>query len=70
MVESIQSNGYNQPRYRQRTQAEAEIGFWAASIASGLIYKALPSFSNPFLNQMGKEHSNNYINNNINIYNN
>ena len=61
MVESIQSNGYNQPRYRQRTQAEAEIGFWAASIATGLLYKALPSFSNPFLNQMGKEHSNNYL---------
>ena len=61
MVESIQSNGYNQPRYRQRTQAEAEIGFWAASIATGLLYKALPSFSNPFLSQMAKEHSNNYL---------
>ena len=61
MVDSIQSNGYNQPRYRQRSQAEAEIGFLAASIATGLLYKALPSFSNPFLNQMTKEHANNHL---------
>ena len=61
MVESIQSNGYNQPRYRQRSQAEAEIGFWAASLATGLLYKALPSFSNPFLNQVKKEHNNNHL---------
>ena len=61
MVDSIQSNGYNQPRYRQRTQAEAEVGFWVATAATGLLYKALPSFSNPFLNQMAKEHSNNHL---------
>ena len=61
MVDSIQSNGYNQPKYRQRTQAEAEIGFWAASLATAAIYKALPSFSNPFLNQMAKEHANNHL---------
>lgn len=61
MVEAIQNNGYNQPRYRQRTQAEAELGFWAASIATAAIYKALPSFSNPFLKQIGKEHANNHL---------
>ena len=61
MIESIRNNGYNEPRYRQRTQLEAEAGFWAASVASALIYKALPSFSNPFLNQIIKEHSNNHL---------
>ena len=61
MVESIQAYGYNQPRYVQRSQLEAEIGFLAASAASALIYKALPSFSNPFLKQIKKEHSNNHL---------
>lgn len=61
MVESIQAYDYNQPIYRQRSRAEAELGFWAASIATGLIYKALPSFSNPFLKQIEKEHFNNHL---------
>lgn len=60
MVESIQSYTYNQPRYVQRSAAEAELGFWAATIATGLMYKALPSFSNPFLKQMTKEHAKNH----------
>lgn len=53
-----------QPRsyyYKPRSQESAEIGWLLASVASGLVYKLLPSFSNPFLKQMGKEHANNHL---------
>ena len=47
--------------YKPRSQEAAEIGWLLASVASGLVYKLLPSFSNPFLKQMGKEHANNHL---------
>ena len=37
------------------------MGWLLATATSGLMYKALPSFSNPFLKQMTKEHKNNHI---------
>ena len=52
-----QSNYY----YAPQSQDAAELGWILATAASGLIYKALPSFSNPFLKQMTKEHANNNI---------
>ena len=52
------STGYY---YKPRSQESAEIGWLLASVASGLVYKLLPSFSNPFLKQMGKEHANNHL---------
>lgn len=60
MVESIQNYEYSRPRYVQRSAKEAELGYVAASIATALVYKALPSFSNPFLKQMQKEWANNH----------
>ena len=56
--DSENSKGYY---YKPRSQESAEIGWVLASVASGLVYKLLPSFSNPFLKQMGKEHANNYL---------
>ncbi len=47
--------------YKPRSQESAELGWVLASVASGLVYKLLPSFSNPFLKQMGKEHANNHF---------
>ena len=47
--------------YKPRGQESAEFGWVLASVASGLVYKLLPSFSNPFLKQMGKEHANNHL---------
>ena len=47
--------------YKRKNPALAEVGWLAASLATGLIYKLLPSFSNPFLKQMTKEHSKNHI---------
>lgn len=47
--------------YEQRNPLSAELGWILATTASGLVYKALPSFSNPFLKQMSKEHANNHI---------
>lgn len=47
--------------YEPKSQASADIGWILATTASGLIYKALPSFSNPFLKQITKEHGNNHI---------
>jgi hypothetical protein len=37
------------------------MGYWLATAATALVYKALPSFSNPFLKQMPKEHANNHL---------
>ena len=56
--DSQNSTGYY---YKPRSQGSAELGWILATAASGLIYKALPSFSNPFLKQMTKEHANNHI---------
>lgn len=47
--------------YTPRTAADAETGFWAATIASGAIMSTLPYFSKPFLKQMKREHANNDI---------
>lgn len=47
--------------YKPRSQESAELGWVLATVASGLVYKLLPSFSNPFLKQMGKEHANNHL---------
>ena len=47
--------------YVPRSKESAELGALVATAATGLIYKALPSFSNPFLKQMKKEHANNHI---------
>ena len=55
---NYQNNNYY---YQPRSQASAEMGWILATTASGLIYKALPSFSNPFLKQMPKEHANNHL---------
>ena len=63
MVDSISSNTYtyNGNEYRRRSENEAKVGFWVATIASAAIRATLPSFSNPFLKQMRKEHENNYL---------
>ena len=50
---------YNGTEYRRRSEQEAKIGYLAATVASGLVMAALPSFSNPFLKQMKNEHANN-----------
>ena len=47
--------------YQKRDPLASEAGLIIASAATGLIYKALPSFSNPFLKQMVREHGNNHI---------
>ena len=53
---------YNRNAYIQRSQAETEAGYLLATVASAVIMKSLlPSFSNPFLKQMTKEHSNNHL---------
>lgn len=52
---------YNGNQYRKRSENEARAGFIIASVASGIIMSVLPSFSNPFLKQMKKEHHNNYL---------
>lgn len=54
----INNNNYY---YEQRSDLEKELGWVLATTASGLIYKSLPSFSNPFLKQMSKEHANNHL---------
>ncbi len=52
---------YNGNQYRSRTKNDARAGFIMASLASGIIMSVLPSFSNPFLKQMKKEHQNNHL---------
>ena len=55
-------DGYeNRPSYRQVSPEAAQIGYAVASAATALVYKALPSFSNPFLKQMTKEHGKNHL---------
>lgn len=48
---------YVEPRGREYS----DVGLLLAMTASGLVYKALPSFSNPFLKQMKTEHVNNHL---------
>ena len=58
------NNEENYPKryyYKEKSAQSAEIGWILASAASGLIYKLLPSFSNPFLKQITKEHSQNHL---------
>ena len=45
--------------YERRSKDDAKAAATLAMITSGLLYKALPSFSNPFLKQISKEHANN-----------
>lgn len=52
---------YNGSVYERRSNFDAQAGFILATAASALLYKLLPSFSNPFLKQMKNEHSNNYL---------
>ncbi len=56
-----ENNDNKRYRYQQRNPMNAEIGWLLASSATALIYKLLPSFSNPFLKQMPKEHLNNHL---------
>ena len=57
----VDSNANNEYYYKRPSREAVDLGLILATTASGLIYKALPSFSNPFLNQMGKEHANNHL---------
>lgn len=62
MVNEVQNTyNYNGNTYRRRTRTEAEIGTVVASVATAIMYGVLPSFSNPFINQIKKEHSNNHL---------
>ena len=58
-IDNVYSYGGN--IYERRSRADAQTGFVLATAASALLYKLLPSFSNPFLKQMRNEHSNNYL---------
>ena len=64
VVTSVQNNRYytyNGEEYRRRSEGEEVLGYILATAASGLVIKALPSFSNPFLKQMKQEHGNNHL---------
>ena len=62
MVRSVNNTyNYNGNTYVRRNEQNALIGFCLASAASAVLYKLLPSFSNPFIKQMSKEHANNYL---------
>ncbi len=65
MVSNINSNYYyyNSPTetYIRPSRESAELGYLLATAATALVYKSLPSFSNPFLKQMTKEHAHNNI---------
>ena len=50
---------YNGNVYERRSYDEAKAAVGLAMLTSVLLYKALPSFSNPFLKQISKEHINN-----------
>lgn len=58
---SINSSNYDRTMYSQPSQETAQVAYWLASAATALVYKTLPSFSNPFLKQMTKEHANNHL---------
>ncbi len=61
---SSQNDESNPPKryyYQPRSSEMAELGWVLATTASGLVYKLLPSFSNPFLKQMPKEHARNHL---------
>lgn len=61
-MSSINKNQYsNDYYYEQRSGLAREMGVALASAATALVYKTLPSFSNPFLNQMKQEHAKNYL---------
>lgn len=61
MTRISEQNTDNNYYYQSRDARNAEVGYWVATAATGLLYKALPSFSNPFLKQMTKEHANNHL---------
>lgn len=62
MVQSVQNvSNYDGNRYVRQTKVSPEVVFLLASAASGAIMSVLPSFSNPFMNQMAKEHANNHL---------
>ena len=55
------NNNMNYAYYPPKSSEYADLGLILAMTASGLVYKALPSFSNPFLKQMKLEHKNNNL---------
>ncbi len=59
--DSDRNNPPKRSYYRPQSAEAAELGWVLATTASGLIYKLLPSFSNPFLKQMPKEHLRNHL---------
>lgn len=62
MVNSLHNTfDYNGNTYKKRTYSEERAGVFLATTVSALLYAALPSFSNPFLKQMTKEHANNHL---------
>ena len=64
VVGRVQNNShynYGGQEYRRRSESEEYLGYLLATAASGLALKLLPSFSNPFMKQMTKEHANNKL---------
>ena len=62
MVRSVNNTyNYNGNTYVRRNEKDALVGFYLASAASAVLFKLLPSFSNPFEKQMLREHANNYL---------
>ena len=57
------SNNYSETNYYYKPASKEmqEMAVFLATTATGLVYKALPPFSNPFLKQMSKEHANNHL---------
>lgn len=54
-------NNYDNYDYIRPSQSSIEAGYLLASIASGVVMAALPSFSKPFMKQMPKEHYRNHL---------
>ena len=52
---------YNGEQYERKSEGEKALGLFLATAASGVVLKALPSFSNPFLKQIKEEHANNHL---------
>ena len=47
--------------YKKKHPLASDAGFLVASVATALVYKSLPSFSNPFIKQIQKEWANNHV---------
>lgn len=57
----VNSYYYEGNKYIPRTDNDQKKGFIAASIASSAIMGTLPLFSRPFMKQLTKEHTRNYL---------